>query len=134
MSRFRDPNLSEKLAAVLLLHLKVPRDVAKTMTVSQILALVQWDHYPVASNAARDLGWTADQANHPSNLQPLPPAEHLLKTRKIDTPQAAKGKRLTKDHEEHRRRMLSPMPRQERPSSAWPKGRKMPSRPFRKDK
>lgn len=123
--RVRDPNLSQKLAALILLHFKIPHERAKTMRIDEILALPEWDHYPVAANAARDLGWTAEQTNHPSNLQPLLPAEHLEKTRIIDTPQAAKGKRLSKAQEAHRRAML----KQDAPEK--PAGRKMKGGGFR---
>lgn len=106
--RQKKPNMSEKLAAALLLLMKVPREVAKTMTVEAILSSVQWDHYPVAVHIARDLGWTVEQTNHPSNLQPLLPEDHAHKTAMIDTPQAAKGKRLSSAHEDFRRKMLAP--------------------------
>lgn len=103
----RAPNLSEKLAALIVAHFAIPREIAKTMSPQKILALVEWDHMPVPYNTARDLGWTDDEINHPSNLQPLMPEDHLEKTRKIDTPQAAKGKRLTKEQEAFRARMLA---------------------------
>ncbi len=69
----RDPRLSDQLAAMILLHFGIPHEVAKRMTAKQILALVEFDHYPVRFETARDLGWSDDEINHPSNLQPLLP-------------------------------------------------------------
>lgn len=103
----RAPNLSEKLAAMIVAHFAIPREIARTMTARQLLNLVEWDHAPVRYELARELGWTDDEINHPSNLQPLLPEDHLEKTRKIDTPQAAKGKRLTREQEAFRARMLA---------------------------
>lgn len=114
----RDPNLTEKLAALIALHLDLPREIAKGMSAKQICELVQWDHYPVAYNIGRDLGWSDTEVHHPTNLQPLFAEDHLEKTRKRDTPQAAKGKRLTRAQEEFRARMLakaSAEPRDEPP-------------------
>lgn len=131
----RAPNMSEKLAAAILVILDIPHEQAKSMSTKSILQLVEWDHYPVAVNTARDLGWTVDQVNHPSNLQPLTKAGHLLKTRTVDTPQAAKAKRLVTSEQEHaRRRMLAPDKTEDQPKpkrkSQWPKGRKLQGRPF----
>ena len=127
----RNPNLSEKLAALLIAHYEIPRETAKGMTVKQILALFEFDHYPIAWNLGRDLGYSGEEINHPTNLQPLFHEEHMPKSAKIDTPRAAKGKRLTKAQEEHRRRMLAPRSADAVPSR-WPAGRKMASRPFPK--
>lgn len=117
----RDPNLTEKLAALIALHLDLPREIAKGMSAKQICELVQWDHYPVAYNIGRDLGWSDTEVHHPTNLQPLFAEDHLEKTRKRDTPQAAKGKRLTRSQEEFRARMLEKVfaePRDEPPRPA----------------
>lgn len=103
----RAPRLSDKLAAVILLHLGVPHKVAKRMTTNEILALVEFDHYPVRFETARDLGWSDDEINHPSNLQPLFPEDHAIKTAKIDIPAAAKSKRLTAAHDDTRRKLLT---------------------------
>lgn len=133
--RCRDPNMSEKLAAMILLHLAIPHDQARAMSVDAILMLVEWDHYPVAVNTARDLNWTVDETNHPSNLQPLTPPDHLEKTRKIDTPQAAKGKRITSAQAAFRQKMMRTEPAdldaQLAKKAKWRSGRKLPSRTFR---
>lgn len=130
--KYKRPTLKQKLGAMILLHLKIPHEQAKAMTLAKILSLVEWDHYPVPQNTAVKLGWDGHHVNHPSNLQPLTKADHLEKTRTIDTPQAAKAKRLVTAEQEHaRRRMLAPGDRKNTPKR-WPKGRKMESRPFQK--
>ena len=103
----KPPNLRDKLAACLIQIMDIPRDEAKKMSVDQILSLVEWDHDPVAYNTARDLGWTPDEINHPTNLSPRFIKAHRAKSAKVDTPLAAKGKRLTEAQEAHRRKMLA---------------------------
>lgn len=117
MNPRRNPNATEKIAALLIIVLGIPRETAKTMTARQICQLVQWDHYPVAYNTARDLGWDSDAVNHPTNLQPPLVADHLEKSAKIDTPTAAKGKRLTRAHAEFRSRILQPAEPSTKPPS-----------------
>lgn len=130
---YKEPSLKQKLAAMILLHLKIPHEQAKAMNINDIMKMVEWDHYPVARNTALSLKWKSRQTNHPSNLQPLTKKEHRAKTSAVDVPQAAKGKRLSKDHEEHRRRMLAPDKGEPPPmKSRWPKGRKLQGRGFKK--
>lgn len=107
MTLRRQPNTTEKLATMVALHLGLDRDRLKAMSAEQVCGLVQWDHYPVAFNTGRDLGWPATAIHHPSNLQPLGAAEHGEKTRTHDTPASAKGKRLSKAHAEFRRKILA---------------------------
>lgn len=112
MTRGRDPNLSEKLAATLLAltrldpetGLLVPLvdwEAARSMTVKEIIGLFEFDHWPVPA--------ALGGSNHPSNLVPLleTSGEHLKKTTTKDIPEIAKSKRLNKEHEEFRRRMLA---------------------------
>lgn len=152
MTTRRDPNLTDKLCCMILLHYGVPHDVAKSMHRSDILRLVEWDHYPVPVTTALDLGWLPDSYNHPSNLQPMLAQDHGIKTATKDIPQIAKNKRVSDAHAEHRRRMLTKVGDEreaEQPATAappparrqwptrplsWTKNSKIPSRPFQKRK
>jgi hypothetical protein len=62
-----------------------------------------------------------DGGDHFSNLEPMLIAPHRERTRKVDIPAIAKGKRLTLKHEEFRRRLLAKEAGQSRPPSRWPK-------------
>lgn len=100
----RPPNLTEKLASVLLV-LKlgddwlIPEPIRSKGSADEILAYCQWDHYPVR----RADGGT----NDPRNIRPLPVAVHAEKTAKKDLPEIAKGKRLSASAEETRRIILA---------------------------
>ncbi len=131
----RMPNLTERLCWYTIQRHGIDHDTAKTMTTEKILELDSWDHFPTAWNTARDLGWSSNQTNHPSNIRPLSWAQNKEKNNKVDTPQAAKGRRLTADQEEHRRRMLAktdpdvePEPDEKRKYN-WP-SQKFPPRPM----
>lgn len=124
----KTPTLKEKLAACLIELMEIDREDAKKMTPEQILSLVEWDHYPVAFNIARDSGWTIEEINHPTNLLPRFILGHREKTAKVDTPVAAKSKRLTAAQEEHRRRML--IVTEGEPDDLAVVKSKWPSRPF----
>ena len=128
MRQRRHISLKIKLAAALLQMrratpdgrwvLIIPHEQAKRMTADQVIALFHFDHYPIPhAHGGPDEPW---------NLDPLPIAEHQEKTAKRDVPAIAKTKRLSKEHEEFRKRMLAP--RDERPvrKSKWA------SRPFAK--
>lgn len=98
---------------------KLIPDEVKAKGVKAILAHVEWDHIvPVAFGGD----------NHPTNLQPLSKEEHAAKT-SIDVKNIAKSKRISKDHEEFRRRILAKAGQGEPPASRKFK-RKWPSRPF----
>lgn len=133
--RCRDPNLKEKLAAMIVAHFGIPHEVAKTMPVARILSMVAWDHYPVPMTIALDTGWTPEQVNHPSNLQPLIHEDHGIKTAKRDIPEIRKADRISEAHERFRRALLaksgqvSGVRSDEKPKRRWPPG-KIPSRPF----
>lgn len=132
----KDPNLTIKLAAALLTmrrcvktltgerwELIISHEEAKTLTAEQIVARFQFDHYPIPHAQ----GGPAE----PWNLTPTLTPEHREKTAKIDIPQIAKTKRISKDHEAFRARLLTP--RDERPAkqSRWAK-RPFPSRKAKK--
>lgn len=106
----KQPNLREMLAATLLALRKFDPETGKfdpvidwqtalLLSPEQIIARFEFDHYPIP------VTWGG--TNHPSNLVPRLKAEHRTKTAKIDMPAIAKVKRLTKDQEEFRRRMLA---------------------------
>lgn len=104
MTSSRPPNLTEKLASVLLV-LKlgddwlIPEPIRSKGSADEILKCCQWDHYPVR----RSDGGT----NDPRNIRPLPAAVHAEKTAKKDLPEIAKGKRLSASAEETRRIILA---------------------------
>ena len=87
------------------------------MTADQIISLVQWHHIHYHRDSANDEHW---------NLDPLPIRAHSERTAKIDIPQIAKTKRITKDQEAFRARILTP--RDQRPA----KRSRFQSRPFPK--
>ena len=93
-----DPNLNQKLACAVLQLMDIPHEHAKLMTTEQILSLVHCDHYPVAVSVAVPIGWTPEQYNHPSNLRMVVVSVNLEKGRKVETPQAAKSKRIIEEH------------------------------------
>ena len=94
-----------------------PHEHAKKMGADQILSHVQWHHSEYHAQDGSDEHW---------NIEPMLIQAHRERTAKIDIPQIAKTKRLAKEHEEFRRRML--LPRDERP----PQRSRWPSRPFPK--
>jgi hypothetical protein len=118
MSR-KEPTLTAKLAACIRELLGIPYEHAKLMTDDQMISLIQFDHiHHHALNKHEP--WVDEHWN----LDPLTIMIHRVKTRTIDVPQIAKTKRLTREHEEFQRLMLTP--RAERPvkKSRWG------SRPF----
>lgn len=123
MSR-RSLNLSVKLASALLQIrdkegiLLIEWEHAKLMSATQINSLFHFDHYPIRHEA----GGPAE----PWNLVPRFIPAHRIKTAKIDIPEIAKIRRVTKQQEEFAARMLKP--RDQRP----PKRSKWPKRPMRR--
>ena len=120
--------MSEKLAAALLELQRlrgdpIDRDDAKAMSAEQICSLFQFDH------AAGYACHGAD--NHPTVLTPLLIGEHRAKTARIDVPAIAKGKRLSKAHDEFRARLLAKTGQGEAPKKATSRIR---SRGFQKGK
>lgn len=110
-------SLTTKLAAALRDLLKIPYEHAKAMSAEQILSLVQWQHIVPHALDGSDEHW---------NLEPLLIGAHREITAKVDIPRIAKTKRVSKEHEDFVRRMLTP--REERPE----KKSKWGSRPFPK--
>lgn len=104
----KKPTLSERYASVVLM-LKwgdgrpvVERERAKGMTAAEIIdafeGQVQFDH---------GVHVAIDGSNHPTNLTPMLTAAHREKTNKVDIPQIAKTKRIKKQQEEFRQRLLA---------------------------
>ena len=117
--------LKTKLAAALL-HMRratpdgrwvliIPFSEAQRMTPDAIISRFRFDHHIPHAEGGPDEAW---------NLDPLPVAEHLEKTTKIDVPGIAKRKRVARKHAEHQQRMQTP--RDERPA----KKTRWASRPF----
>lgn len=145
MASRTDPNLTDKLCALILLYFGIPHEVGKNLTREQIMGMVQWDHHPVPVAIAKDLGWEPAVYNHPSNLAPLLREDHAVKTAKQDVPRIAKAQRVMRKHAAFRSLILSKSGQgadaapddvsretvRHRPSR-WPQGQKIPSRPFRK--
>lgn len=97
--------IKTKLAAALLQLGHIPFSQAQRMTDEEIIALYHFDHYPIPhSQGGEDVAW---------NLQAVLIAAHREKTAKKDIPQIAKTKRISREHEEFQRRLLTP--RDERP-------------------
>lgn len=110
--------LKAKLAAALREIAQIPVAHAKLMTEDQVLSLFEWHHivYHVDS---------ADDGHY--NLEPFLIRAHRERTAKIDVPQIAKTKRISKAQVEFRQRLLTPKPdRPAKQSSRWG------SRPFPK--
>ena len=113
----KEPTFTDKLAAALRELLGIPYEHAKLMTAQQIISLVEWHHIHYHVHDGCDEHW---------NLDPLPIRAHRKRTAEIDVPQIAKTRRISKDQEEFRRRLLTP--RDERPA----KKSRLQSRPFQK--
>lgn len=140
MSKRKKPTLSERYAAVIL-DLKfgngesvVNREKAKHLTAGEIIeefeSVLQFDH---------GIHVAIDGTNHPTNLTPRLTADHREKTNKIDIPQIAKTKRITKAQAEFQRKILAKAgladdveKTETKPASRWPQGRKLQSRGFPK--
>lgn len=99
----------------------IPQNEAERLSEDEILSRVDWDHDPIPkSQGGPDTHW---------NLTPLLRADHRAKTAKRDIPQIAKTKRITRKHEEFRRRLMAkgedPGADEQKPKRKWS------SRPFR---
>lgn len=106
-----------KLAAALRELAKIPRDHAEQMTEDMILSLFDWHHIVYHADTANDAHY---------NLDPLLIRAHRERTNKVDKPQIAKTKRITKAQAEFRRTLLTPRDERPKKQSRWG------SRPFQK--
>jgi hypothetical protein len=102
MSPRRRPNLTEKLASVLLERECLRGDpiefsIAQQMTAQQICDLFEWDHGIYYANGG---------STHPTNITARFIQAHREKTRKVDIPAIAKNKRIRAAQDAFRRRML----------------------------
>lgn len=105
--------LAAAIATMFLTH-----DEAKALSEDQVLSLVVWDHDPIPhAHGGEDAHY---------NLVPRLIPGHREKTAKVDVPMIARTARISKEHEEFQRRLLTP--RDERP----PKKSRWQSRPFPK--
>lgn len=120
MSDRKHISLKVKLAAALLKLGHVPFSQAQRMTADQIIALYDFNHHPIPhAQGGPDEPW---------NLDPMLRPEHREVTAKKDIPQISKTKRISKEHEAFRQRLLTP--RDERP----PKRSRLQSRNTFKDR
>lgn len=104
----KKPTLSERYASVILTLTwgnglsVIDRESAKGKEASDIIrefeSMINFDH---------GIHVAIDGTNHPTNLTPMLIADHREKTNKIDIPQIAKTKRIQKEHEEFRRKILA---------------------------
>lgn len=77
----------------------IPEPLRTLGTAEQICAHVDWDHYPVP----HALGG----GDNPQNLRPLPRTVHQEDTARRVVPAIAKAKRIERDHEAFRKKMLA---------------------------
>lgn len=97
----------------------IPYREAKTLTEDEILSRFDWHHFPIAkADGGPDKHW---------NIQPMVRADHKTETAKVTIPTVAKGKRITKDQEEFRRRLLAKDAGEPKAPSKW-SARKLQSR------
>lgn len=97
------------------------------------LEAVDFDHDPpiqlrVWNEETQD---TEPPANDPEYIFPRAREAHREKTAKVDVPRIAKTKRLARKQTEHVERMTG---EKEKKATRWPKGKKIPSRPFERGK
>ncbi len=126
MSARRHISLKTKLASALLQMLRpdesgklvpaIPYEDAKQMTADQIISLFQFHHNILHAHEGSDEHW---------NLEPKLIQQHRRETAERDVPVAAKVDRISKSHEEFRRRILAKEPGVPRQRSG-----KIPSRKF----
>lgn len=103
----------------------IPHHEAKLLTPDQIIALFEFDHYPIPhAEGGPDEPW---------NLDPVFKPVHREKTAKVDIPTIAKGKRLRRKEGEHTAAMAAKEPGKPRQRKGTIKGRPFNSkgkRPF----
>jgi hypothetical protein len=97
--------------------LQIPHEIAKEMSEDDVLALVEYDHWPLRhADGGPDLHW---------NLRPMLIADHKLKT-KADAKDMAKERKVRRAAEDHIAHMQAKgTARRKPPKRSWPK------RPFR---
>lgn len=91
---------------------------AKLLSADQIVSLFVWDHYPIRHEAGGP--------DEPWNLRPMLIRAHRDRTAKVDIPEIAKIKRVTRAQEEFRARLLA------KDRGEEPKPSKWGSRPMRR--
>lgn len=121
MSR-KEPTLKAKLAAVVRQLLGIPFDHARLMTDDQVISLVQFNHILYHADHKHE-PWVDDHWN----LEAMTIMAHRERTAKIDIPQIAKTRRITKSEAEFRERLLTPRDQREPKKSRWGK-RPFPTR------
>lgn len=122
--RPRPPNKTEKLEAALRAAGFKPDD------------RIEWDHDPPLHLRVwiPERGDTDPPANDPAHLVPRSKQAHREKTARQDVPAIAKTRRLAREQEDFRRRMLAKAGSEEavEPEPKTKRKRAWPSRPFPK--
>jgi hypothetical protein len=111
--------LKTKLAAALRELAEIPMDHAREMTADQVLSLFQFNHILLHADNKQE-SWVDEHWN----IEPLLIKAHRERTAKIDVPQVAKTKRISKEHQDFVQRLLAPRDERQPRRSKWPK-RKM---------
>lgn len=76
----------------------IPREIAANLTAGEIISMIDWGHIVPHAIGGSD---------HPANLEPILRSEHKAQTAKIDIPQIAKTKRIERDQQAFRSRLLA---------------------------
>ena len=125
----RMPNLTEKLAACLLMLKRgtgeplVPEPERTSGTADEICRSVVFQHeHPFALGGRHD----------PRLLTPMRKEDHDKITREIDIPRIAKSKRLTKAHKQHNEILLSKAGQGDAQSKIRKRGRSLTSQKLKK--
>lgn len=118
--------------AVLVLTIKrgdgsfvVTEDEAKGMTAQAVISL-----FDSRINYEHSTPYAISQNNHPTNVTIMTPEDHAPKTKR-DVTEIARTKRIERDHEQFRQRLLAKTSGETIPETK-PKSRKMQNRPFPK--
>jgi hypothetical protein len=105
------------LAATICAWLELPHEIAKTMSEDEVLALVDFDHFPIRhGDGGLNIHW---------NIRPLLRHDHKEKTKR-DASDRAKERHVRQAVDEHAQRMLLKSCRALEKRSRWA------SRPFPK--
>jgi len=105
--------IKTKLAAAICELIQLPHFIAQAMTEEEVLALVEWDHWPARyANGGESKHW---------NVRPLLVHDHAIKT-KADARDAAHERKVIRAVDAHKQAMLLKGTRKKPvKQSRWPK-------------